>query len=396
MSGIGGLAQGEQGIIKIEGATTCVGSANVSFTYNAYEPLSLDEIGGVDVSTGSTTNADPISFVKCFPDYASWDSYALSEDFGGVEGVLEDGGDAEVQRLFSGVIGSSGIGTVGSSIEPGTYNLTIGPTNDAYDACVATDTVGVTVDQYDIVFDETLQLRDGVLHMTEPCLYDLNWIANIVRIGYQVVELVYDDNGTEVVAMQYVNDTREQRYVDLSSAGLDAGEYVLRVRSRDFPSGCIAPAEVNVTVFSATAQCLDDFATNTFVAEDDSGVSLAMILGIAIPGGIGSAIVIALGVLYYLKNRRKAQKAIGDLTKTEEEGKDAISGKSHHDPLRGDDVFVQEGSSHLDLSDVHEERKQEFARRRSLLKARTRELHEIIKHVSGMEGGRARLKQEGL
>ena len=40
-----------------------------------------------------------------------------------------------------------------------------------------------------------------------------------------------------------------------------------------------------------------------------AGISLAVILGIAIPAAIIAAVLIAIGVLYYLKKRRDALKA---------------------------------------------------------------------------------------
>ena len=49
---------------------------------------------------------------------------------------------------------------------------------------------------------------------------------------------------------------------------------------------------------TAGLQCLDQFATNTFVPEDTSGVSLALILGIAIPAGLVAAGLMTVGILY--------------------------------------------------------------------------------------------------
>jgi hypothetical protein len=192
------------------------------------------------------------------------------------------------------VTGSSAIGTVGSSVAVGTYDLILGPTDVRYDECVASDSVSVSIDQYVIDY-QNLELTNGKFHMTEPCVYDLVWSANVARIGYQVVELT-DVNGT--VVKTFTNETREQRLSDISSSGVGVGNYTLTIRARDFSTGCIANAVVDVVVNTAGLQCLDQFATNTFVPEDTSGVSLALILGIAIPAGLVAAGLMTVGILY--------------------------------------------------------------------------------------------------
>tara|TARA_B100000161_G_C33415009_1_gene352840 strand:- start:8 stop:694 length:687 start_codon:yes stop_codon:yes gene_type:complete len=198
------------------------------------------------------------------------------------------------------VSGSSAIGTVGSSVALGTYDLILGPTDVRYDECVAADSVSVSINQYTIDYDG-LQLTNGKFHMTEPCVYDLVWTANVARIGYQVVELT-DVNGT--VVKTFTNETREQRLSDISSSGVGVGNYTLTIRARDFSTGCIANAVVDVVVNAAGLQCLDQFATNTFVPEDTSGVSLALILGIAIPAGLVAAGLMTVGILYVLSLSR--------------------------------------------------------------------------------------------
>jgi hypothetical protein len=175
-----------------------------------------------------------IEFMKCFPDYVSWDAVSDSDRYSGVQGSIGQN-STESQNLFSAVSGTSAIGTVGSSIDTGMYDLTIGATDSRYDSCVTVDTLSVSVNQYTINYDG-LQLTSGKFHMTEPCLYDLVWTANVARIGYQVVELL-DENNT--VVKTFTNETREQRLVDIDSSGVNEGNYTLVIRARDFSDGTL-------------------------------------------------------------------------------------------------------------------------------------------------------------
>jgi hypothetical protein len=78
-----GLSDNDPAKLKVEGTTGCVGSATLDFTYRSYDALVLDEIGGVEAD-GSAS----IEFMKCFPDYVSWDAVSNAADYDGVQGRL--------------------------------------------------------------------------------------------------------------------------------------------------------------------------------------------------------------------------------------------------------------------------------------------------------------------
>ena len=380
-----GLSDNEQAFLKVEGTTACVGFSNLAFTYRSYDALNLDEIGGIEAD-GSAA----IEFMKCFPDYVSWDAVSNAVDYDGVQGTIGVN-STETQRLFYSVSGSSAIGTVGSSVDVGTYDLILGPTDDRYDECVATDSVSVSVNQFTIAYDG-LQLTNGKFHMTDPCLYDLVWTANVARIGYQVVEL-QDVNGT--VVKSYTNETREQRLSDIGSSGVSVGNYTLVIRARDFSDGCIANAVVDVVVNTPGLQCLDQFATNTFVEEDTSGVSLALILGIAIPAGLVAAGLMAVGILYYLKKKRDSNLAVKKLEALPEEQDET---KKNLDPLAGDDIFDDGGfGDEMDaVIEQGNDTQRQLKDKERLIKAREKELADLVRKIKKMDGGSARLRSEGL
>ena len=78
-----GLSDSDTAKLKVEGTAVCVGSATLDFTYRSYDALVLDEIGGVEAD-GSAS----IEFMKCFPDYVSWDAVSNAADYDGVQGRL--------------------------------------------------------------------------------------------------------------------------------------------------------------------------------------------------------------------------------------------------------------------------------------------------------------------
>ncbi|MDC3321341.1 LapA family protein [bacterium] len=152
---------------------------------------------------------------------------------------------------------------------------------------------------------------------------------------------------------------------------------------------------MDVVVNTPGTQCLDQFATNTFVEEDTSGISLALILGIAIPAGLVAAGLMTLGILYYLKKKRDAGKAV---KKLEQLPDDSNETKQNLDPLAGDDIFDDGGfGDEMDaVMKQGDDMKNQLREKERLIKAREKELGDLVRKIKKMDGGAARLRSEGL
>eukprot|EP00940_MAST-03C_sp_MAST-3C-sp2_P001118 g1118.t1 len=387
------VADGGTAYIVVSGTTACVPGVVRSFTYRTYPGLVLEDVGG----TAASANAG-ITFQKCFPDYLNWATTTGASTWGGVEARLVQSG-ADAQTFFGGTIGTSGIATVGSSVAVGAYDLTIGPTDDNFDSCVATSSVGVTVSQYAIDYTDA-QLLNGGFSMTEPCVYDISFTANTARIGYLAMEIRNKTTGAVVATLG--NQTREQRLESLSSVGVEPGTYDLVVLSVEKSPGCVREAVTNVTVLPAELQCLDTFAANYIPPEDTSGVPLEVILGIAIPFFIVVAVCIVIGLLYYLKKKRDASRATDVLVELDTPGVEATATTTPTpmlDPFAGDDVWDDSANmSKKFYSESSRELEEEkmLHQKEELIKARKEELDTLIRHLSRRNSGKRMLRREGL
>merc|ERR1711988_1165795 len=217
--------------------------------------------------------------------------------------------------------------------------------------------------------------------------------ADTNNIGGLVVELI-DVNGTSAVVL--LDDTVEGKIYDAGKKFKDvpAGNYTLVVRSREKASGCVSEGTVEVEVTTGD-RCLDAEANNVFqLPADDSGVSLEVILGIAIPAAGVSAFLILVSFLYYKKKKRDLNKAKDKLKKADDAKLDAEIDPMGH-PMDGEeDIWTEEPTSTMQAPVAAGD--SAAAEKKAVIRKREEELQELVANIKKLSGGKAQLLQEGL
>ena len=98
---------------------------------------------------------------------------------------------------------------------------------------------------------------------------------------------------------------------------------------------------------------------------------------------------------YYLKKKRDSNLAVKKLEQLPEEQAET---KTNLDPLAGDDIFDDGGfNDEMDavMKDSNDAQRQLKDKER-LIKAREKELADLVRKIKKMDGGSARLRSEGL